>query len=231
MTEKMDEQISALVDDEVHGSELEKVISRLTDDPAAAERWQRYNLISDALHNNLPERVETELSRRVQEALKDEPTVLAPRRMRIPPRLRPAIKQIGGMAVAASVAVVMVTALQEQPGSGGGVPLAKEGQDGSLSAPVMTRVADVAPSGAGAMRVASQPVAPPATVMPQPHPVQVAETHSPQPVVVSPHAFDPRFESYLINHSEYAVTTGMLPYSRVMAGNAGGISPQYVSGE
>jgi len=99
MTEKMDEQISALVDDEVHGSELEKVISRLTDDPAAAERWQRYNLISDALHNNLPERVETELSRRVQEALKDEPTVLAPRRLRIPPRLRPAIKQIGGMAV------------------------------------------------------------------------------------------------------------------------------------
>ncbi len=231
MTDKIEEQISALVDDEVHDPELKRVISELTNNPAAAERWQRYNLISDALHNNLPDLVETDLSRRVQQALEDEPTVLAPQRIRIPHGLRPALKQIGGMAIAASVAVVMVTALQEEPEPVGGQQVAKQTQQqdtGDVAkVPAATLVADVEQPESTAAQVAPSKSV---SVMAS-RPTQVADVASPRPVVVSPHAFDPRFESYLINHSEYAVTTGMLPYSRVMMGGTATATPQYVSGE
>ncbi len=224
MTDKIEEQISALVDDEVHDSELKRVIAELTSNPSAAERWQRYNLISDALHNNLPDLIETDLSHRVQQALENEPTILAPQRMRISPRVRPVLKQIGGMAIAASVAVVMVTALQESPTpEKSGQQLAEQKQDPPSAAPV-TRVADVMPA-EPVMQAASQPVAVTTRA------TRVAEIESPRPVVVSPHAFDPRFESYLINHSEYAVTTGMLPYSRVMVGGTATAAPQHISGE
>ncbi len=230
MTDKIEEQISALVDDEVHDSELKRVVAELTRNPSAAERWQRYHLISDALHNNLPDLVETDLSRRVREALEEEPTVLAPQRMRIPPRVRATLKQVGGMAIAASVAVVMVTVLQEPAGTEGGQqPLAKEGREGAPAAAPVTQVADVTPA-EPVMRAASQPVATVPSVTP-PHPTRVADVEPPRPVVVSPHAFDPRFESYLINHSEYAVTSGMLPYSRVMVGSTSAAVPQTANGE
>ncbi|HHL45251.1 MAG TPA: anti-sigma factor, partial [Gammaproteobacteria bacterium] len=51
MTDKIQEQISALVDDEIHDMELKTVIAELTKNQASAERWQRYNLISDVLRN------------------------------------------------------------------------------------------------------------------------------------------------------------------------------------
>ncbi len=209
MTDKIQEQISALVDDEIHDTELKTIISEMTKNQAAAECWQRYNLISDVLRNNLPDAVEPDLALRVQQALENEPTVLAPQpqRMWIPAKMLPALKQVGGMAVAASVAVVMVVSLQnnQQGGLDAGHPVVQQ-QERMPSSASATLVADVEQS-------AVQPQQP---VSISSRPVLVADTERPQPVAVSPQAFDPRFESYLINHSEYAVTTGMLPYSRVV---------------
>ena len=212
MTDKIQEQISALVDDEIHDTELKTVITELTKNKASAECWQRYNLISDALRNNLPDAVEPDLARRVQLALENEPTVLAPQRMRIPAKMLPALKQVGGMAVAASVAVVMVVSLQndQQSGLDAGQQMVQQQKTAPPSAPA-TLVADVE-------QPAVQPQQPVAVSS---RPVLVADIERPQPVAVSPQAFDPRFESYLINHSEYAVTTGMLPYARVVESTAG----------
>ncbi len=222
MTDKIQEQISALVDDEIHDMELKTVIAELTKNQASAERWQRYNLISDVLRNNLPDAIEPDLARRVQMALEDEPTVLAPRRMRIPAKVVPALKQVGGMAVAASVAVVMVVSLQEgqQSGPGAGQQIVQQQNSVSPSAAPATLVADIE-------QPAVQPQQPAA--MSSPRPVLVADVERPQPVSVSPQAFDPRFESYLINHSEYAVTTGMLPYTRVVGSTVSTV--QHASGE
>ncbi len=206
MTDKIQEQISALVDDEIHDTELKAVITELTKNRASAECWQRYNLISDALRNNLPDAVEPDLAHRVQLALENEPTVLAPQRMRIPVKMLPALKQVSGMAVAASVAVVMVVSLQdEQKGLDAGQQMVQQ-QESVLPTAPAALVADV-------KQAAVQPQQPVAVSS---RPVLVADIDRPQPVAVSPQAFDPRFESYLINHSEYAVTTGMLPYTRVV---------------
>jgi len=212
MSTKFEEKISALVDDEIHDTELKTVITELTKNKASAECWQRYNLISDALRNNLPDAVEPDLARRVQLALENEPTVLAPQRMRIPAKMLPALKQVGGMAVAASVAVVMVVSLQndQQSGLDAGQQMVQQQKTAPPSAPA-TLVAD-------AEQPAVQPQQPVAVSS---RPVLVADIERPQPVAVSPQAFDPRFESYLINHSEYAVTTGMLPYARVVESTAG----------
>ncbi len=216
MTDKIQEQISALVDDEIHDTELKTVIAELTRNRASAEQWQRYHLISDALHNNLPDTVEPDLARRVQQALEKEPTVLAPQRVRIPAKVLPALKQVGGMAVAASVAVVMVVSLQnEQSGFDAGQQTAQV--ETATPAAVVADAEKITPS-----------IQRPVTAVSS-RPALVSDIEYPQqPVAVSPQTFDPRFESYLIDHSEYAVT-GMLPYTRV-TGTASG-TLQHASGE
>ncbi len=220
MTDRIQEQISALVDDEIRNAELKIVIAELTKNPESAERWLRYNLISDALRNNLPDAIEPELAHRIQLALESEPTVLAPQRMRIPEKIAPALKQVGGMAVAASVAVVMVISLQEEQ-SGVDAGQQVQQQTTALPSAPTTLVADIKQPA-----VQIQPQQPMAVSS---RPVLVAETDHPHPAAVSPRAFDPRFESYLINHSEYAVTTGILPYTQVVGSSASSV--QRANGE
>ena len=55
MKEKLHEQISALVDDELAEVEHELLIKRLTDDAAMRDKLSRYQLISDSLQNHLPQ--------------------------------------------------------------------------------------------------------------------------------------------------------------------------------
>ncbi len=205
MTDRIDEQISALVDDEIGEAELKLVIERLGDSDELAERWQRYNLISDTLHNNLPEAIAPDLTRRVHQALESEPTVLAPRRWRMPQLSAPLLKQVGGMAAAASVAVVMVLTLQQEPVLSS--QLVSQKQE---AAPVVVPVLEESKVAAVRQPAAQQPV-----VLP-PHASLVSDRESPQPVMLAPRDIDPRFESYLINHSEYAISSGMLPYTRLV---------------
>jgi sigma-E factor negative regulatory protein RseA len=79
-------------------------------DPALRQRWGRYNLISDALHKNLPRQVDHDLHARVARALEEEPVLLAPQR-RIRP-MRPWAKQAAGIAVAASVTAIAILGFQ-----------------------------------------------------------------------------------------------------------------------
>lgn len=226
MTDKLQEQISALVDDEIHHTELESVVDELGRNSAAAERWQRYNLISDVLRNNLPDAIEPGLARRVQQALESEPTILAPRRMRIPARMLPALKQVGGMAVAASVAVVMVVSLQQEERSAAGVPHTAAQQQMAQQESVVVPP----PSATVVAEKQESPIAPSRRASLVSRSLMVAaDAEQPQPVTASPQAFDPRFESYLINHSEYAVTTGILPYTRLVGHGVAGV--QRASGE
>lgn len=103
------EWVSALADDEVRGSELERVLESLRHDPEQLASWGRYHLISDALHANLSGANSHTLRNRVWQALEAEPAILAPRRQT---RLPPLAKQAVGFAIAASVAVVAILAVQ-----------------------------------------------------------------------------------------------------------------------
>jgi sigma-E factor negative regulatory protein RseA len=142
MKDKLNEQLSALVDDELTGSEQELLIRQIGRDPELLQRLSRYQLISDAMQNHLPETVDPAFSRRVHGALRQEPAGRGDgQAASLTGRwLRP----VAGVAVAASVAVVAVTALQTsreettvQPAAVASVPAESEykrAQDSALAA-------------------------------------------------------------------------------------------------
>lgn len=116
MEDHTSEQLSALVDDELHGPALRQALERLRSDGDMQGRWGRYHLISDALHANLSAADSSSLHLRVRQALESEPTLLAPRRKARLPLLA---KQVAGVAIAASVAAVAILAIRQpdmQPG-------------------------------------------------------------------------------------------------------------------
>jgi len=107
MTEKLHEQISALVDDELAAAEQTLLIKRLEGDVTLRNSLLRYQLISDSLQNHLPRKVDPDFNIGVQLALQDDPEI----------RVRSAglarlFKPVAGLAIAASVAVVAVLSLQ-----------------------------------------------------------------------------------------------------------------------
>jgi sigma-E factor negative regulatory protein RseA len=106
MKDSLYEQLSALVDDELTGSEHEMLLRRIEQDEQTYQRLARYQLISDALQHHLPDRVDPAFSMRVKRLLGAEPA------LRGHPRIVALVRPIAGVAVAASVAVVAVLSLQ-----------------------------------------------------------------------------------------------------------------------
>lgn len=107
MKDKIHEQISALLDDELADSEQSLLIRQLVREPALKERLLHYQTISDALHDNLPQLVDTRFYERVHAAVQQETAIDG-----APPRYGALMKPLAGLAVAASVAVVAVVSLQ-----------------------------------------------------------------------------------------------------------------------
>lgn len=107
MKDRLHEQLSALVDEELTDQEQALLLKRLATDAGLQARLSRYQLISDTLQNHLPRQIDPAFSNRVQAALAAEP----PARVRsgIP---RALVKPVAGVAIAASVAMVAVLSLQ-----------------------------------------------------------------------------------------------------------------------
>ena len=102
------QRLSALMDDELPPDAARRALDALVDDADERAAWSRYHLIGDVIgdrHGPVPA---TALAGRVSQALKTEPIVLAPRRR----RLAPAVRTLGGLAIAASVAVMAVLGLR-----------------------------------------------------------------------------------------------------------------------
>jgi len=108
MQENPEEEVSALLDGELRGRQLQEALDRLQQEPQRRERWHRYNLISDALRGNLPPYLSEQVQERVSRALESEPHILAPRR-----RFPHLARQAAGLAIAASVSAVAILALQQ----------------------------------------------------------------------------------------------------------------------
>lgn len=148
MNKPYDEQISALLDGEVADSELDMLIRRVRDDRYLADRVARYAVIRDALHRNLPPTVDGGIAERVAEAIDREPTLQRSSVAAAPKRWTHAV---GGLAVAASVAMlaIVVWPTQQADVDGGSQPVAQ-------SAPVGQPAASG--SVAGAQTVASDEI-------------------------------------------------------------------------
>jgi sigma-E factor negative regulatory protein RseA len=105
---EMKEQISQLMDGELDERATEATLAALRRDPAAAEAWHTYHLISDAMSDT--PLLSAGFAARVAERLAAEPTVLAP--VRRPSR--PGVVWAAAASVSA-VALVGWLAFAPQP--------------------------------------------------------------------------------------------------------------------
>ncbi len=109
MSDSINEKISSLLDDECQLDN--NLMDSLSEDSSARAKWARYNLISDVLNDRDHHRVDAEWFNTLHEKLDNEPTILAPRRIRT--FTHKAMKQFAGLAVAASVAMVAIVNVQQ----------------------------------------------------------------------------------------------------------------------
>lgn len=107
MRGELNEQLSALVDDELRKDEADLLVRQLARSEELRARFGRYCLISEALQRNLSAATGSDLAERVARALEDEPTHGAGQQRRHSQAglfLRP----VAGMAFAAAGAMAMV---------------------------------------------------------------------------------------------------------------------------
>jgi sigma-E factor negative regulatory protein RseA len=124
MNKENREWLSALADGEIQGQELEDGLFALRDDPELLASWRAYHVIRDTVSSNLNYSVDLQLHSRISAALESEPTILAPRQ-----HTRPWIKQIAGLAIAASVTGVAIIGVQSMNGidaTPGAIPVAQK---------------------------------------------------------------------------------------------------------
>ncbi len=96
----MTQELSSLMDGELQAQEAERAIRSCCGNEELKQKWQAYHLIGEALRGDGPCRSAS--TRRIMEAIQQEPTVLAP------PRRMPAHAGRIAFAAAASVATVAV---------------------------------------------------------------------------------------------------------------------------
>jgi sigma-E factor negative regulatory protein RseA len=172
MKDKLHEQISALVDDELEEREQALLLRQLENDAELSGRLSRFQIISDALQNHLPSRLSSGFHARVQAALADEPPVQRQRS-----GFAVLFKPAAGLALAASVAMVAVLSLQSTRQDPEAVPA-----------------------------VASAPT----------HDSYIRAAADDSVQSIDPLDVPQDLDIYLANHSEYAVSRGMLPYVRLV---------------
>lgn len=114
MNDKILEQVSALADSELSSQEAELLFARMAKDAGLRDAWQDYHLIGDAMRNGLGETHDADFAARVLAAVDgvEQPAGRRFNTNRWLVRLRP----VAGLAVAASVAMVAVFALQQPHG-------------------------------------------------------------------------------------------------------------------
>ena len=99
----MKQEISALMDGELFEDEAENLLGRIKNDTAVHKNWAAYHLIGDALRQ--PEYIHCDLSAKVRERLRNEPTVLVPRSHAAKQKMR-----MFALSAAASLSAVGVVA-------------------------------------------------------------------------------------------------------------------------
>ena len=125
-----EESISSFVDDELDINDREALISRLHENEEEKQVWGRYCVMSDAIKKSLPETINHNLFERVQAAIEEEPTLLAPAPshtenelpeaeiVALPKKTMP-FKPMFGYGIAASLTLAVVLGFQINSGTEG----------------------------------------------------------------------------------------------------------------
>ena len=106
MSELMRESLSALLDDEANELEIERVLSKVADDPELRATWVRYNIVHTVAGGQQPVHLDLDISARVRDELGGQAHGGSAFRQRW---LRP----LSSVAVAASVTVAVVLGGQQ----------------------------------------------------------------------------------------------------------------------
>lgn len=121
------ERISALMDNE---QLYDQSVQSALKDSEAQDTWERYHIIRDVLHNDLPAQFDLDLSAKIAAAIEQEPTILAPkterattnpvktsRIVRLPQKAGRVLHWAGQYGIAASVAVAVLAGVQHYQSS------------------------------------------------------------------------------------------------------------------
>lgn len=214
MTANNNELLSALVDGELTGQELDQAIALLSTDSEARAQFQRYQRTSNALHGHGTTSWQTDISQKMRAALSDEPHHIKPAtsttasdnsipkptstpepdsdQAKVIPFPSQFWKQATGLAVAASFGALAVITTTAQP--------------------------DLQPIPANPMTVAEA----------QPNPAQTqtvtVATTTPETGhrwTIEEQEVEDRLNVYLLDHNEYAGASDIFSNARVIAYDAG----------
>ena len=192
MADNLEEKLSALVDGEMPREEIDSLVDGLKHDATSQMCWRHYHLISDALKNNLPDKLPEDFVDRISLALESEPLLSTPprRSFNTPAYIRPTV----GFALAASVAAVVF------------IGLGWNTQTGTEQVPTL------ASNSASVPNAITTVSAPPTTV-------SYTNVHGRQWDVEQPELAS-KLNDYLINHDQYSAVDGIhnsvLPQVRIV---------------
>ena len=197
MTDKLNEQVSALLDNELSDQEASSVLVKISQDQELRQKWERYHMISDVIRGEMVNIKAGEISERVRKQVELEPAIIStPKKSRVKSWKSNWVKPAAGAALAASVATVVVLNAPGFLGAGDSAqPLTAENIT-TLPPKQFVTVANV-------NKVVPTPVS--SQVVPGTRWKNLKEP-----------SLESRLNSYLVNHSEYvAPGTGMrvMPYA------------------
>ncbi len=193
------EYLSALVDGELQGADLDWILQHLAQDPTAQAQFQRYQLTSDVLHDmvgfDLSAASQQNLTQQISVALMDEPAYSIAKKSdkspvelvddnKVIPLRRGFWKQATGLAMAASFGAVAVLGITSTQYASGPEAVVAVNDSAIQTASIQT--------------------------------VRTVSTASNRWTVGEPEVTD-RLNSYLVNHSEYTGASGAFSYARVVA--------------
>lgn len=109
------EQLSSFVDGEINREHCARIIGTLCKDQDMKSCFERYQLISDTMRNQLPPGMKRDFASCVMTAIESEPTIFAPAALSHKSVFSsPLTKKVAGLAIAASVATIAVIGVQSQ---------------------------------------------------------------------------------------------------------------------
>jgi len=97
------EKLSALLDDELEYKEGLSIWMRVAQERELGEKFYRYGLARECMHEERPLLIDSGFADRISQAIAEEPTVFAPRALRLKHHER-----LATIALAASIAVLAV---------------------------------------------------------------------------------------------------------------------------
>lgn len=204
--QQRNEQLSALLDNDMKPEELTQFMDDLHRNPLAeGETLQRYQIIGKTLRGELDAAAFIDVSAAVQRAIEQEsaPTVIhnvRRLRRRWLPAMQSFVRPVAGLAIAASVAMVTVVSVRMMQQSG---PEAATGQ--AVAAATPAPVVPVNPQRAQQIQVVANTS------------TSVSATQGQTP---------PQLNDYLLRHSGVAgqaTMQGVMPYARAVSFDQEGV--------